>query len=166
MPPPVEESLIRETEALVGFNLPVLLKRIYLEIGNGCFGPGYGLLGLRGGYVDSDGRTLLEAYDHVKDDVVCHLGGSRRMFLPLCEWGAGVWSCLDCGSGALPILTLDEGGFTRTRFSLQSWLENWAQGQSLWKEMFEFSEIEGVDPFTKTKKTFTRRGIPIGEKVL
>src|SRR5690349_21284200 len=105
--PTVGEALIRETETLLGFELPMLLRRIYLEIGNGGCGPGYGLIGLRGGHVDSDGRTLDEAYDHIKEDVESHLGNSRREFLPLCEWGAGIWSCLDCGSNALPILTLD-----------------------------------------------------------
>lgn len=40
---PVTESDVMQAEAMIGFALPSLLKRPYLEIGNGGFGPGDGL---------------------------------------------------------------------------------------------------------------------------
>ncbi len=36
-------------EAELGFALPALLRRLYLEVENGGFGPGAGLLGVEGG---------------------------------------------------------------------------------------------------------------------
>jgi hypothetical protein len=33
-------------EAALGFALPPLLRRLYVEVGNGDFGPGYGLIGV------------------------------------------------------------------------------------------------------------------------
>jgi hypothetical protein len=50
-PPPASLASILEVELLVGSPLPDLLKSLY-ALANGGFGPGYGLLGLRGGYAD------------------------------------------------------------------------------------------------------------------
>ena len=38
---------IAAVEAQIGFALPALLVRVYTEIGDGGFGPGYGMEGLR-----------------------------------------------------------------------------------------------------------------------
>lgn len=71
--PPATEAVVRETEAALGFQIPTFLKRVYLEIGNGGFGPGYGIIGLKGGY-PSDAGTLVEAYNGIK------AGRRRRQF--------------------------------------------------------------------------------------
>jgi hypothetical protein len=39
-------------EVALRYSLPTLLRRLYLEVGNGGFGPGYGVLGLQGGHLD------------------------------------------------------------------------------------------------------------------
>jgi hypothetical protein len=41
--PPVSSAAIAEAEIRLGFNLPVLLRELYQCVGNGRFGPGYGL---------------------------------------------------------------------------------------------------------------------------
>ena len=41
--PPVSESDLVRAEALLGFGLPPLLRQLYLHVGNGGYGPGYGL---------------------------------------------------------------------------------------------------------------------------
>ena len=46
---PAPPAAVAEAEELAGRSLPSLLRRLYLEVGNGGFGPGYGLLGLRDG---------------------------------------------------------------------------------------------------------------------
>jgi hypothetical protein len=38
--PPVTSEQVKETEALLGFQLPRLLTRLYVEVANGGFGPG------------------------------------------------------------------------------------------------------------------------------
>jgi hypothetical protein len=45
--PPATEDMLASTESNLGFALNTFLKRIYLEVANGGFGPGYGLLGRR-----------------------------------------------------------------------------------------------------------------------
>ncbi len=39
---------VDQAEAVIGYELPPLLKRMYLEIANGGFGPGHWILGLTG----------------------------------------------------------------------------------------------------------------------
>ena len=58
---------IAATETELGFALPPLYRQILIEIGNGGFGPGYGLLGAQGGHVDFDRRTLIEIYRQTHD---------------------------------------------------------------------------------------------------
>lgn len=46
IPPPVSAEQLARVEELLGFDLPALLRSLYLQIGNGGFGPGYGLFAL------------------------------------------------------------------------------------------------------------------------
>jgi hypothetical protein len=71
---PATPATVAEAEELAGRPLPPLLRRLYLEVGNGGFGPGYGLLGLRDGY-RADGRNALS------------------------DWGCGISSELDLADG-------------------------------------------------------------------
>jgi len=82
---------VQEAEALVGTHLPLLLRRLYLEVGNGGFGPGYGLLGLAGGH-DDQGRTAVDLYR--AREFPAHL-------LPLLTWGCAIYSLVDLRDGAV-----------------------------------------------------------------
>jgi hypothetical protein len=61
-------------EKQLGLSLPALLKSVYLQVGNGGFGPGLGLIGLKRGYA-SDFGTLAETYEQFKGD--CALVGKE-----------------------------------------------------------------------------------------
>ena len=78
--PQASPEQIASTEAAVGFELPQLLKEILVRIGNGGFGPGYGLIGVQGGYADFKGEHLAELGQE--------LGALDRKILPICNWGA------------------------------------------------------------------------------
>src|SRR5512134_2461662 len=64
--PPATLAPIEAAETAIGFRMPDLLRRLYLEIGNGGFGPGYGLVGVEGGYAENiapyDNHTLPDFY--------------------------------------------------------------------------------------------------------
>jgi hypothetical protein len=79
--------------------LPQLLSEILTEIGNGGFGPGYGLVGVEGGYAEFKGEHLAE--------LAQELGALDRKILPICNWGCGIYSCLDCGKPEAPVLTFN-----------------------------------------------------------
>ncbi len=83
------------TEAAIGFELPGLLREILMEIGNGGFGPGYGLIGVEGGYADFRG-------DHLAG-LARQLGALERKVLPICNWGCGIYSCLECATPDAPV---------------------------------------------------------------
>ena len=61
-PAPASPADLLEVESLVGSPMPPLLKRLY-GLANGGIGPGYGLLGLRGGFADDLGRTAVDILD-------------------------------------------------------------------------------------------------------
>lgn len=44
---PLLDEELRESEEMLGFPLPEFVRRVYTQVGNGGFGPGYcGVLGL------------------------------------------------------------------------------------------------------------------------
>jgi|GEM_PF-2408307 len=58
---PATEEQVQVAEARLGQILPSLLRDIYLQIGNGGFGPTYGLHGLENGYPYGD-KTIVDSY--------------------------------------------------------------------------------------------------------
>ncbi|MGH4031337.1 hypothetical protein ACQB60_20655 [Actinomycetota bacterium Odt1-20B] len=54
LPAPATEAAVTEAELVIGFPLPPLLRRLYLEVANGGFGPGEGIVGVRGGASQGD----------------------------------------------------------------------------------------------------------------
>ena len=62
-----------QVESELGFGLPPLLRAIYHEVGNGGFGPGHGILGIK------EGKLTDEEYDEIKR----HPGESARILAPL-----------------------------------------------------------------------------------
>ena len=123
---PASPENVRDAEAELGYPLPALLRRMFLELANGGFGPGYGILGLRCGHTDDMGKT---AIDLVSAD---HLQAVNAALLPLCHWGCAIYSLVDCASddqqmwafdpnpapeGVNPLVPLDD--------SLDAWLGRW-----------------------------------------
>jgi hypothetical protein len=90
---------ITATQVVLGFPLPQLLQEILMQIGNGGFRPGYGLIGVDGGYADFKGEHLAE--------LARELGALDRRILPICNWGCGIYSCLDCSKPEVPVLTFN-----------------------------------------------------------
>jgi hypothetical protein len=99
--PQATPAQIAATQAILGFPLPQLLQDILTKIGNGGFGPGYGLIGVDGGYADFKGEHLAE--------LAGELGALDKKILPICNWGCGIYSCLDCGKPEAPVLTFNPG---------------------------------------------------------
>lgn len=117
-------SAVAEIEAIVGTALPQLLRRLYLEIGNGGFGPGYGVLGLAGGHTDDLGRTLTD---------ICKSRKFPDGLLPLCHWGCAIYSLVDPRSGEVwgfdpnPVDT-PSGALFRQPMTLAQWMARWVDG--------------------------------------
>ena len=118
---------LRAAEAALGIALPPLLARLYIEVGDGGFGPGRGLLSLQ--ELVRDTRALR------KGDVLPRNRSWPVATLPLVQRDPG-WSCLDTSTGAilewdpedLEERTSEERfrrSFTQVSPSLEAWLAKW-----------------------------------------
>src|SRR5262245_42233990 len=83
---------IAAAEDQLGFRLPALLRQLYLEIGNGGFGPGHGLLPLLPSGIIKEGRFVVNMYIQKQ-----HSKKWYSSILPFASWGCGILSCIDLG---------------------------------------------------------------------
>jgi hypothetical protein len=134
-------------ERTLGFELPPLLKRLYLEIGNGGWGPGYGFLGLTGGSTDDGGETAIQGYflrqgEDLDDPAWRWAPG----LLPICHWGCAIYSCINCLQPGFPVIVFDPNvhednrDWTDAFFpecdEFDEWLQLWAEGRDLWQRLY------------------------------
>jgi hypothetical protein len=96
LPPlqPASLDAVVEAESLAGRPLPSLLRRLYLHVGNGGFGPAYGLLGLRGGHTAGEVTAITRFERGAGRDAV-----GPAIPLVLCDWGCGITSLIDLSDG-------------------------------------------------------------------
>ena len=134
-------EMLTFTELALGFALHPFLKRIYSEVANGGFGPGYGLLALADTY--RDGHRLPWTYHEFRKT------GWPDRILPLWDWGDAIWSCIDGSSTEGAIITHDTSGSTCTHFTIRSWLTAWANGVDMWREIYDDQEKTIINPFTR-----------------
>lgn len=141
--PPITAEDVRGAEANLGFDLPPLLRDIYIGVGNGGVGPGYGLIGI------DCGRPF---HPGISSDLVGLYRSFRRRpsrdepwaagLLPICHWGCSYFSYIDCALPAAPVMALDEDShghgpwgcaFSLHAASFEEWMERWIGGEVLWK---------------------------------
>ena len=145
---------VARAEAELGFALPPLLTRLYVEISNGIAGFPYEILGLRGG-CESDLGTLVETHSIFKDgDEEDTTGPWKFGMLPFCDWGSMIYSCVDCTESSYPIFTYENSGVWAEGYSLRQFFEMWLKGNVIFsEENVETETREGINPFTKEKIT-------------
>ncbi len=155
---PATAKAIARAEAELGFKLPELLARIYREIANGGFGPGYGIIGLTGGYLDN-GRSIVDLYRELKPGSITEWQWPDGL-LPICDWGCAILSCVDCSSPNCGMVFSEETELTRLPCNLREWLEAWCRGERLWdqwEQMFDWEEVSWPNPFTGKSEKHKRR---------
>jgi hypothetical protein len=82
--PTINQAEIDDAENKLGIKFPQLLKDILIQIGNGGFGPGYGLYEL---------SSMVETYQNYMNDGYKNW---QKGLLPLLTWGCTYESCVDC----------------------------------------------------------------------
>jgi SMI1/KNR4 family protein SUKH-1 len=159
----LSESEIVRAESRLGRRLPSLLRAAYSEIGNGGFGPGYGLLPL----------ILVEAppgHETVVDIYLAFRGSGADdpawswpdNLVPFCDWGCAIRSCVDCASPDGAVFTFDPNtrhpnqdmstSLAATHSSLDAWFRDWIEGVRIRDLMFQPDEGRArviVNPFTR-----------------
>jgi len=108
---------------------------LYLEVGNGGFGPGYGILGLRGGHGPGTGGTAIDLYREAHGTRSAQWSFLPVNLLPLCGCGCAIYSFADCSRPEGPMRAWDPNGGPTGRealfpqwFTLAEWLDRWVSG--------------------------------------
>ncbi|MPZ40899.1 MAG: hypothetical protein GEU95_23170 [Rhizobiales bacterium] len=149
--PPASAEQVAQTETLLGFALPPLLRDLYMQVANGGFGPGFGLIGLE------DGASL---YEGANDGDIAFIYRSflrhrtrnepwAEKLLPICHWGCTYYSYLDCALPQAPVMGFDENShghgpwdcaFSLHAHSFEEWMQRWVDGEDLWKSIGLYGE--------------------------
>lgn len=114
-------------ESDLGFKLPALIRDCLADVANGGFGPGYGFIGVSGGY-ESDFGTLVNTYRQLRNDKESEGDEWPDRILPFCEWGSAIFSCVDCET--LDVWTFRDFELEETDIKLNEFIERWANGES------------------------------------
>jgi hypothetical protein len=122
---------LQAVERTIGCQLPDAVRNLYLKVGNGGFGPGYGIVGVKGG-AKLDGGTLETHYRQFlsleRENPVWRW---PRRLIPLANQGCGMWSCVDCEYQKLPMILWDPNPLDDSLTGAQARL-NW--GSTFWDE--------------------------------
>lgn len=93
---PASDEALTEFEADLGRPLPPLLRRCYLELGDGGFGPGYALSSL---------AAMREQYQRRQRPEPSP--APAHALVPICEWGCGIASFVDISDAAYRMWAMD-----------------------------------------------------------
>lgn len=134
--PPVMPDDVIFAEKLLGFALPPFLKRVYLEVGNGGFGPGYGLAPLLTPtlFPDED----LDEFPSLVHTTLEFRGYKDKKWpetlLYICDWGCNIYSSIDCASPSFPIVRTEQTyHYGIEASSLEDWLEQWLDERPMFR---------------------------------
>jgi len=141
--PCASEAVIADAEAELGFRLPQFLRTVYRVVGNGGFGPGSGLIGLKGGATHEDGQNLVQLYQQWESTAFDRRDDRDlwpERLLPICSYGCASYSCLDCSRRSGEVLYFDNDAYVTAEEpcledalllespSLALWFEWWLDG--------------------------------------
>lgn len=146
--PPCSPETIAKAEADLGFCLPHVLREVYTGVANGGFGPGYGIMGVHGGFTDDMGATAVSLYQSYREaDREDPSWAWPFGWLPICHWGCVVYTVVDCARSPNRVLFVGVGDreegqpieevAVESRPSLTEWLDAWLSGVDLWDEVFK-----------------------------
>jgi hypothetical protein len=118
LPAPATPEAVAEAEEVIGFPLPPLLRRLYLELANGGFGPAEGILGVSGGRAQGNFWDIAELYRDGPDPSGCIPAGLVLIY----DWGCTIWSLVDFRDPAGAMWCTHEGELWPQGIDLAEWL--------------------------------------------
>ena len=131
--PVLTAEQVASAEMDLGFMLPPVVRSLYLQVADGGYGPGWGILPM----------DQVVEWDHICrtnwDDVFPPPNWPDKM-VRFCEWGCNFWSGIDCSSERCTIIRFDPDKdvaqiadhLVPECDSLAEWLAAWLDGENLW----------------------------------
>jgi hypothetical protein len=151
---PISVEAFENEERRLGIRLPPLLKRLYTEVGNGGFGPGYGLLSM----------TPLSSADHPIFYFYSTFRAARNKYqaewaegiVPINDWGDLILSCVDISANCAdpPVVRFEPNmpkaatfdylngarfrgaGMIPESEKMSTWFEDWINGQEMFNRPY------------------------------
>jgi hypothetical protein len=127
--PPTSVSVIESAEGALGFPLPPLLREIYQNLANGGFGPGYGLVGLAGGYTFEDFGDLPLVEYHL---MLCSAPPEDFHWSPrllnIAHGGCLFFYAIDCSQPEYPVILIEGRHQECVSPTFIAFMERWADG--------------------------------------
>lgn len=162
LPAPASEDDLRRTESRLGFALHPLHARVLLEVADG--GLVHWMYGISSHGERDAGRGIIEMLEYFVEKSGSDFPPGA---IPLADLGCGAWLLVKTTTGR--VLGMDESGIVETEHTLESWLEGWANGRNVVKELFDHERAAhriGLNPFTKRPMTVASRGPLKGRRLL
>ncbi|MFD4545546.1 SMI1/KNR4 family protein [Streptomyces sp. NPDC058466] len=148
LPEPVDPAAITRAEAVLGFALPPLLAALYLRIGDGGFGPSYGLLPLLDGSPSGEPAAVRQYLANRKSGRKDPDWPWPSGILPISHWGCGMYACVDCHSPEGTVLLFepnadeaDDAWFVDAP-DLATWLHTWLEGTGWYEESDDGTDLD------------------------
>ncbi len=144
LPASLSEPEFEEILSTLPMTASALFQTLYTQVADGGFGPGSGLLSFSAVAAEAGDMTLPTLYRNFS-----HENEWPKTLLPVVDWGCGIWTCIEFDEDRERggrLFTLCHEGLFRTQYTLQSWLEAWLQGVSIWHSMLEFEDRLVVNP--------------------
>lgn len=162
--PPTSEAAVKQAELTLGHEIPPILRDVFLTVANGGFGPGYGLIGVEGGYASSLG-TLATTHAEIQKGAK-YLGLEWKAgMLAFCEWGCNSFSCVDCTDSRFQIVHSEECKTYVQDFTLDAFFKMWLEGVDILSRVVRSPVRTAtiINPFTREK--FIVRSHGSGERL-
>jgi len=167
--PPCARQVVETAEQDLGFVLPDILRDIYMGVANGGFGPGYGVMGVDRGFTDDQNHDIVEVYKiYNQGDPEDPTWVWPRGWVPVCHWGCIIYSVVDCLTSPHMVSFADisakapgtkmETILHHHKPSLAQWLDDWMDGNDLWKEVWGCSSEPTAKADRGRHPDFARRG--------
>jgi hypothetical protein len=147
LPEPVDSTTLARAEAALGFRLPPLLADLYLSIGDGGFGPEYGLLPLLENPPASEPAAVTQYLANRESAREDPDWPWPEGVLPISHWGCGMYACVDCRNPQSTVLLFEPNADDADQAwyvdapSLTDWLRAWVEGTGWYVEMNEGMEM-------------------------
>ncbi|MFE5080591.1 SMI1/KNR4 family protein [Streptomyces mirabilis] len=153
LPAPVDAATVTRAEAVLGFTLPPLLAALYLQIGDGGFGPEYGLLPLLDGSPSGEPAAVPQYLAHRESGRQDPDWPWPEGVLPISHWGCGMYACVDCRSPRGTVLLFEPNADEADHAwyvdapDLQAWLDTWLEGSGWYEESNDDTDLASWPDF-------------------